>query len=348
MALMLEQIDDFVANTISNFKRGRFTDIYQRYQNYVSSRIMKDKVVTEQGGANITFNLKKSATGNARTAGLYDVNRTNVTDVMIQGTIPWKFLTTSWAYDIYEDIFQTDRETIVRQLMVREMDAKFDMVELNETLMWNAPSGSSDTRPWSLPFWMQADSSSSASEGDFTGGNPTGFSAGAAGVDSDTYPNWKNYAFNYVSTSTDDLIRKIKRALVYTNFQAPVPHPTIGFGEASTEIYTTYRVIAECEALAETRNDRLGSDLARFIGQTTIGGVPMRTVMYLEANDSADPLYGVDWSAIRPFIRKGCNMRKQGPYRAPNQRNVREVHYDTAMNYACYDRRKLWRAKRVS
>lgn len=348
MALLLDQIDDFVINTIPNFKRGKFTDIYQQYQDYVSAKLMKDKIVQERGSYQIAFNLKKSTTGNARVSGLYDVNQTNVTDVMIQGTIPWRFLTSSWAYDIFEDMFQSDRETIVRELMVREMDAKYDMVELNESLLWNAPTGPTDKRPWSLPFWMQADSSSSATEGDFTGGNPSGFTDGAAGVDTATYPGWKNYAFNYQQVTANDLVRKIKRALVFTRFRPPVPHPTLGYGESMREIYTTYRVIEPLERLAETRNDNLGADVARYMNQVVVGGVPIKMVFYLEANDTADPLYGVDWEVMRPYIRKGCNMRRQGPFRSPNQRNVREVHYDTAMNYACFDRRRLWRAKKVA
>ena len=346
MALMLDEIDDFVINTISNFKRGKFVDIYQPYQEYLSAKFFK-KGVDEQGGESVKFNLKKSATGNARVSGLYDVNQTNVSDTMVQASVPWRFTTGNWGYDILEDMFQTDRETIVKQLVVREMDCKFDMVELNETLLWNPPAGPEDKKPWSLPFWVQPDPTSGISEGGFVGGNPTNFPAGAAGVDSDTYPRWRNWAFNYSQVTPGDLIRKIKKAIVYTRFMPPVPHPQLAFGDASREIYTTYSVVEPLERLAESRNDNLGSDVARYMNQVTIGGVPVRMAFYVDANDPDGTMYGIDWGTFRPAFRKNVNMRRQGPFRAPNQRNVREVHYDTAMNYVCYDRRRMWRATKV-
>lgn len=347
MALMLDQIDDFVAITIDNFKRGKFVDIFQTYQEYISAKVMQKKV-PEQGGPQITWPLKKSSTGNARLSGLYDVDQTNVTDVMIQASVPWRFMTTSWAYDLREEVFQSDHETIVNILVAREMDAKFDLVELHEELLWTETSSASDNRPWTLPFWMQADSGTTATDGDFTGGNPTGYSGGAAGVDSTVYPKWKNFAFNYVTVSTNDFVKKFKKALVYTKFKAPVPHPQLGYGATDRVAYTTYPVVAECERLAETRNDNLGSDLAKYMNQVTIGGVPLETVMYLTANETDDPVYGVDWGTLRPVFRKGWNMKRSGPREAPHQHNVRKVHYDTSMNYMCYDRRKLFRAKRVA
>jgi hypothetical protein len=35
-------------------------------------------------------------------------------------------------------------------------------------------------------------------------------------------------------------------------------------------------------------------------------------------------------------------MRRTGPLTKANQHTVRTVHYDTWMNYACYNLRKCW------
>jgi hypothetical protein len=188
---------------------------------------------------------------------------------------------------------------------------------------------------------MQKDASTTP-EGGFNGGNPTGFSSGAAGVSSTTYPRWRNWTFGYSQVTTDDLVRKVKKALAFTHFQAPVPHPELGFGKSDYTIYTTYRVQEPLERLAESRNDNLGKDVARYMNSVTIGGVPVKWVPYLEANDTSDPLYGVNWKVFRPFVKKGANMRRNPPKPAARQHTVREVHIDNWMNYICYNRRMLF------
>lgn len=338
MALTHDQIDDFVNLTLSKFKRYQWTDISLEHQEYVSAKVITEKNVVEQGGKDISFRLKTRNTGNARNTGLYAQDQTAVEDVTVAASVPWAMQTTNFSYDIYEDLFQSDPETIISELVIRDHDAMSDMAELNEENLWSAPSGPTDTRPMGIPFWLQK--SITTPDGAFNGGNPSGFSAGCAGVDSTLYPRWRNWTFQYTSITPDDVVRKIKKSLAFTHFMAPVPHPELGFGDAKYQIYTTYSVQEPLERLAETRNDRLGSDVARFINQVTVGGVPIQWVPYLEANDSAAaPIYGVNWKVFRPFVKKGCNMRRNPPKQAPRQHTVREVHIDNWMNYICYNRR---------
>lgn len=332
-----DQIDDFVNLTLSNFKRNKWTDISLEHQEYVSARMISEKNVTEAGGKDISFRLKTRNTGNARASGMYAQDVTNVEDVTVAASIPWTMQTTNFSYDVYEDLFQSDRETIIRELQIREHDALSDMAELQEEFLWTAPTGTTDTTPMGIPFWLQK--SNTTPDGAFNGGNPTGFSAGAAGLSSTTYPRWRNWTFSYTSVTTDDLIKKVKKALQFTNFMAPVPHPELGYGKSQYHIYTTYGVQEPLERLAETRNDNLGSDVARYINQVTIGGTPVQWVPYLEANDTSDPVYGVNWKVFRPFVKSGCNMRRNAPKQAARQHSVREVHIDHWMNYACYNRR---------
>ena len=50
MPLMPDQVDDFVNLTLSHFKRHKWTDISLEHQEYVSSKIITEKNVKEQGG----------------------------------------------------------------------------------------------------------------------------------------------------------------------------------------------------------------------------------------------------------------------------------------------------------
>lgn len=333
-----DQVDDFVNLTLSLFKRSKWTDISLEHQEYVSARIIADKGVTEEGGKDISFRLKTKNTGNARSSGLFAQDVTNVEDVTISAAVPWTKQTTNFSYDIDEPLFQSDRETIIKQLQIREHDALSDMAELVEEQMWSAPTATTDTVPMGIPFWLQKDATTTP-DGGFNGGNPSGFSSGCAGVSSSTYPRWRNWTFGYTSVTSDDLIKKVKKSLVFTNFMPPVPHPELGYGKSNYHIYTTYRVQEPLERLAETRNDNLGADVARYMNAVTIGGTPLQWVPYLEANDTSDPLYGINWKFFRPYVKSGCNMRRNPPKQAARQHTVREVHIDNWMNYVCYNRR---------
>lgn len=338
MALTPDQVDDFVNLTLSVFKRYKWTDISLEHQEYISSSLIDEKKVVESGGKDISFRLKTKNTGNARNTGLFAQDVTKVEDVTIAAAVPWAMQTTNFSYDIYEDLFQSDRETIIKELQIRDHDAMSDVAELNEENLWSAPTGTTDTRPMGIPFWLQKDATTTPG-GAFNGGNPSGFTAGAAGVSSTTYPRWRNWAFGYSNVTPDDMVPKVKKALAFTHFIAPVPHPELGFGKSQYTVFTTYRVVEPMERLAESRNDNLGGDLARYLGTVTIGGVPCKWVPYLEANDTSDPLYGVNWGVFRPYVKKGANMRRNAPKEAARQHTVREVHVDNWMNYICYNRR---------
>ena len=336
-----DAISDFTTATISNFRRLKYTDISLDYQNYVSADILDEKRVVEDGGDQIKFDIKKSNTGTFRNTGLYAQDVTSDEDVLTQGAVPWTKQTVSWSYDIDLPEFQTDKDTIVRLLQLKEHNAMNDLVEGNEQNLWTAPSGTSDKRPMGIPFWIQKDATTTVG-GAFNGGNPTGFTSGAAGVSSTTYPNWRNWTFGYTTASADDLVAKMKKAMQFTRFMAPVPTPELGYGKADFVVYTTYRVLEPLERLAETRNDNLGNDVAKYINNVLVGGVPIKWVPYLEANDTSDPVYGINWKQFRPYVKSGCYMRRTGPFRKDGQHTVRNVFLDTWMNYCSYNRRNLW------
>lgn len=336
-----DQIDDFVTLTQPHFKRHRWTDISLEYQEYESARILTEKNVVEQGGQYISFRVQTKNTGNARNTGLFDKDITRIDDVMIEGQIPWTKQTTNYSYDIDEDLFQSDRETIIREMVVREHEAMNSLAELNEENLWNSPLGPTDNRPYGIPYWLCKDATTDA-EGGFYGTTPNGNFSTVGGINPTTYPRWRNWTFGYSSVSTGDMVRKTKKAIVFTKFVAPHKYPELGMGDWKYQMYTTYRVCEPLERLAETRNDRLGSDVARFMGQVTIGGIPIKHVFYLEANDTSDPIYGVCWREFRPFVKKGRNMYRHKPKAGARQHTVREVHIDTWMNYCVYNRRNMF------
>jgi hypothetical protein len=341
MPLQLEAIDDFVAATLPKFKRIKWTDIAQEFPSYIAPKLIKERGVMEDGGRSIDFRVQTRNSGTFRMTGLYDTDQTGVQDLLISASLPWRFATVNWSYDIREPMFQSERETIIRLLQVREHAARTDMIAGLEAQLWSSPTSSTDElNMMGIPFWLQKDATTTVG-GAFNGGNPSGWTGGAAGIDSTVYDGWRNWTFGYSAITTDDLIKKVKKAMVFTDFEAADPFPEQKYGNMSRCIYTTYAVVEALERLAETRNENLGTDVARYMNQVTIAGVPVKTSFYLNANDTSDPLYGVDFGVFRPFIQKGLNMYRQS-VKAARQRMVRDVHLDLGMNFACVNRRRCF------
>jgi hypothetical protein len=302
MPLMLDAIDDFVATTQSKFMRHQWANLVHDFPDFIATRLIAQRGVTEDGGKDIRWLIKKGTAGNAQTTGLFRQVTIGVDDNMLEASIPWRFQTTGYGYDQREDFFQSERETIVRQLLIRDVEARDDMVELQENLFWGSPSSSSDTDSLhGVTYWIVKDASTTPN-GAFNGGAPTGHTT-VAGINPTTVPRWRNWTGGYTTPNTDDLVKKIKRAMVNTNFKAPVPHKEVGFGKADRCMYADYdNVIEPLERLAETRNQNLGSDLAMYMGEVTIGRTPIKTSFWLQANDTSYPVYGVDFGKFRPAM----------------------------------------------
>jgi len=182
-----DQVDDFVQTTLPNFKKHKWSDISLEHQEYVSSKIVTEKNVKEKGGSKLSFRVQTKNTQLAVNTGLYAQDVTGVEDVMDTGEVPWTKQSVPWSYDIDEDLFQSDRETIIKEMLIREHTAMNDLAELNEQNLWTAPTSSTDKRPMGIPYWLVKDATTTPG-GAFNGGNPSGFSAGAAGLSSTTYP----------------------------------------------------------------------------------------------------------------------------------------------------------------
>jgi len=56
-------------------------------------------------------------------------------------------------------------------------------------------------------------------------------------------------------------------------------------------------------------------------------------------NATGDPVYGINWSSLRPAFLAGEYLREEGPSKASNQHTVFLSHVDLTMNLICYNRR---------
>lgn len=335
--LMPDQIADLVNLTLKKYEKNRWVDLSLDKQHYFSAKLFKKGKVRSASGTQYNFKVQVSNTGTARFTEMFDVDQTAVKDLTADGDIPYSKQTVNFSYDEDEDVFNSSPEEIVDSIAVRRHSAHNDYFELMEEAVWSAPSSSSQSprRIYGFPFWIQKN----ATEG-FTGGNPSGFTDGAAGINANTYTNWKNYSAPYTNITREDFIKKLKKAHAYCKFVAPHSFNELGAGQ-DYEFQTTYPVLEALEVIVESRNDNLGTDLATYMGsQVMFRRTPIGWVPYLTENDSSNPFYGINWKTFFLATKKG----KQGlqwskPMPAPNQHTVKTVHGDGWVQIGCNNRR---------
>jgi hypothetical protein len=341
MALYHDQLDDFVNLTLSRFKKKQWVDYSQQYRHYIfADRVIQAKRMKEKGGKDLTWKMKVRNNGTARHTGLFSVDQTNVRDLTASASQGWTKQTVNWSYDVDEDDFQSDGETIVREIELREDGMYRDFFDLMEEALWGAPtSPTQDPRvPSGIPFWFQKYTSATPS---FQGGNPSGFTSGAAGVNATTYPRARNWAGKYVDKTRDDLLEKIIEANEKTKFKAPRPFAELTTGSSyDYEYFCPYVVKSGLVKLLESRNDNLGTNLTKYADSVLIGGHPLTTVPYLEENDTSNPFYGICWRYFTYYVKSGRDMVLHPVKEAADQHTVRERHMDHWGNFACLDRRQ--------
>lgn len=245
-------------------------------------------------------------------------------------------MTTNYAIERREIAMNRSPAQIVDLVRIRRHDAMVDLAKHMETRFWSAPTSSSNnTQMYGIPYWISwADST-----GDFAGGDPSGFSAGAGGLSSSTYPQWQNWSAKYTNVTSIDLVRKWRKAATFTNFRAPVAGNEYGAaGRGKYGFYTNYDVIGPLEEVLESQNENLGNDIASKDGQLLFRQIPVTWVPELNSR-SGDPVYGINWSVLKPAFLAGEYLREEGPAKASNQHTVFLTHVDLTMNLICHNRR---------
>lgn len=348
MQLEVADLAGIVSTTLSNYGRGKITDIASDLQEYiVMSKLMKgDKLKKKDGGKDITFFLTATLGSNARDVGLYSVDAPNVTDSNLSGTVPWRFTETSYSFDVREpEINAAGPERLIELIMERRGREMAGLAEHMEERFWGAlPASTDKVKPFGLKYWLVATSGYTADgAGGFYGGDPSGFTSGAAGIATATYPGWKNWASNYSAFTRENLLTKMRKLARETRFKSPIDFPNYDKADSGPDVRQKFQIYVNGDTqenlkqLGEDQNDNLGSDLGG--SDVTFNGSPIIWVPYLD-DDSTNPIYFVNWGVFAIAVMKGELFRDK-TLPAPNQHNVLNAFTDICWNTCCEDRRKL-------
>ena len=336
--LQADNIADIVTTTLKKLNRLKFANIATDLQRYIFfTRLMRGKNASKatSSGYGCQWQVLVGGDSQAAAVGLYQTVSVNQTDVFQTASFPWRHFWNAYTWDEREDSMNQGEEQIQRYIESKRIWALIDLADKLETQFWSAPSSSSNnTDMWGLPYWVVK----SATQG-FNGLAPTGWTS-VGNLSATTYANWANYTDQYTNRSKDDLVYRMRRAAIATNFESPVDFTDIVSGP-SYEIYTNLDTKLDLERLAEQQNDQNGNDLASKDGKTMFRGIPITYVPKLDA-DTNEPVYGIAWGSLFIDFLMNQYLKEMPPENVPNQPAVKRRNIMLSCNVGCYDRRRNW------
>ncbi len=331
------QIDDAVLLTQEKLiKRGAFVDMQTDLQDHIAVREMwKNRSKKFEGGETWDWQVQFDHNHSAKTVGLFETDGSVITDNMQTAQVDPRHVNAHYIYDQREKAFQRGGTAIVDLVQTRYVGMMVSLFELLETILWGKPVDSNDLKtPFGIQYWITRSTTTG-----FNGGNPVGFTAGKGGISQGTFARHANYTAQYTAVSKSDLIRTMRRAHRQTKFRSPVQHSKPDLGGLSNGIYLNNDIIGLLEEAVEDQNMSLGNDIASKDGKTMFKGTPLTWAPFLD-DDSADPVYMLDWKTLAVGVMAGWENNLSKPYMVPNRHLVRRVDLDVSLNMVCTDLRR--------
>src|SRR3990167_4742715 len=160
---------DLVAGTLKNLGPPKFQQIAQSYQHYeVFPRWFKEDKEQLDGGTQIQRNLMTKLSSAASHTGLFDTDQSNIPDLMVQMTVPWRYVKSSWSFHYTETILQSGRHVVFNIMKPRRADAMLGLVDELEEKAWAAPAVANTVDPYGIPYYVVTNASTG-----FNGGFPS-------------------------------------------------------------------------------------------------------------------------------------------------------------------------------
>lgn len=333
MQINLENVNDFVKDTLAELGEPDFTDISSDLTAHVAmDELLQENHAEISSGNSIQFNILVAQSNQAKHVSLGEPDNPGMRDGMIQANTVWRMTQTNYMLIHQLVTMNAGKRQIVDFVRQQRLMALISLAELMEKTFWLPPIATDLKTPYGLPYYI----TKSATKG-FTGGVLAGF-PNVAGVNPAQWPRWQNYVYPYSTLTRDDFTRGAREASVATDFKPTVPGIPTPYTGRKYGYYCGYPVYQALEDSLENQNDNLGSDIASQDGKPMFHGVPVTYVPFLNG-DTTNPFYGVDWGWLKIAIARGEWMRETQIPHSPTSHNIAANYVDLMWNLLCKNRR---------
>ncbi len=336
-------IADIVTSSLPHLGRLKMTDQMSKYHDTIAvKRIFNQKKRKVDSGPEIRFNIINDVGGSFRFVPMGFTATANIKNVLDFGKVPWRFWTWNWSMIDEEEIMNSGASKIVDLMKSRRISELASMIVGLERHIWTAPDANDEVGIYPIPYYIVKSNTATTTNDGFNGTLPSGFST-VANIDSSaatgTGFRYRNYATQYTTVAKTDLIRKMRRGAVYTNFK-PLTEDFANYEVGDDKgWYTNYPVLSILEEILEAQNENLGKDIASMDGKVMFRGAGMTNVQELDL-DTTNPVYGIQWSVLGFTRMRDRWMKDIKVGTNPNQPTVATVHNVSGCNTTCEDRRQ--------
>lgn len=331
-------LGDLLKTTLDRKKNDNITDLTQSLQRFPVMKMALDNAKTEEG-THLTVNALTSTNGSAKMTKLYGDVTHDRNNGVVAGSVTWTHANINMSLDEREIGMNSSNQRILDLVNIERARMFGDWAKLLNAQINGAPTSTSDTETLQgYTHWIQKN----ASDG-FTGGNPSGFSGGCAGIDSDTYTGYKNYVHGYTAATRDDLVEEMREAQLLLDFMAPgVGEPSLPGANmpARYAIVTNRTRFRNLERVAEDNNMNLGWGLDMKDGAPRFYGNQIVWDPLLDA-ETDHPVYFIDWNSFQLCKLRGYWGNQVGPRNLENQPMVWAVDINFSFQCRATNRRSL-------
>ncbi len=191
-----------------------------------------------------------------------------------------------------------------------------------------------------FPYFLVLDTASTTPA--FTGGNPAGHTAGAAGIDSATYTGWDNCTFGFPSIDWP-FVDALFQAFFLTKFQAPHKYKQSSTGKSGYFFATTFDNVANMRALLRGANENYGKDVMGF-ANVVLNSQEIEPCAYLTQNSGGavptNVFYAINKAHLGFKAKPGSSGKWMDPIQRPDAYDVRDVFMKQWMQGWCDNRRE--------
>lgn len=326
--------------TRANQGVGRVTDIASslRQATFMSMLLKPGKIKkSKESGKSFTWTCMVNGSGSFGMVPMVYADQLSNVDTTAVASADWRHWKVDWPEVAQVTAMNTGSDVqIASTRMLQEKAAMISAMEGLEAQFWQSPVGVSDTLSlWGINIWLPRPTSYTADG--FYGTVPSGYTT--VGLNPTTYPNWKNYYFQYTNVTDEDFVRRLAKAINDTSFESLVE----GIPQFNTDLkrvfFSNYGLIGPLQELLKSSNENLGLDITKYLGKPVISGVPVINVPYLD-RETTNPIYGVNVDDFEMAYLDGFWMK---PLRIPNMpgfHNVAGNFRDTTCQLIVRNRRK--------
>ncbi len=337
-SLTLEQLADLVELTVRDYVKTDYVSLLTDIQDHPAAKaLLKKSRMDRQGQAEgIFWKLRMRTAASYRHVTPTTPDAATITNDFVGMTAPWRKFEVGYAFLEEEIDFNMGPNQIVNLVKAREAGCDFDFIEGLERDFWNFPAATDTLAFYSLPYWCVKNATTG-----FNGGIPSGYST-VGGLSPTTYPRLNNYTAQYTNITLDDMISKARDMADLTLFKPPITGvPDLGqIDEPAKAYYTTLSVRKQFADVADSRNDRLGPDVAEMDGKVMFRNAEIQWVPALDA-DTTGPFYQIPWDVFKMIVKTGWWQKRTVLKPYPGQRNQVAVFKDSYANFVCFNKRAL-------